>query len=249
MAKYIIRLDDICENMNWDNFFKLKSIFLNYDIKPLLGVIPSNSDVELLKYPKYDLDFWSEIKNLKEKKGWSIALHGYNHVFETKNSGILKINFRSEFAGLPKEKQNEKISKGREIFNRNGLKVDAFMAPAHSFDRITMECLKKNEINIITDGHALFPYYEDDILFVPQLFSEPRKMPFGLYTWCLHLNSMSDKNIEDLEKFIKNNNTNIISFNESRKYVIGHKSKKFQKLLLKNSILFFRKLKRRRGSK
>ena len=76
MAKYIFRLDDIAENMNWDNYFLLKDIFESYNVKPIIGVIPNNRDPELLEYPKGDINFWEEIRDL-QKKGWAIALHGY----------------------------------------------------------------------------------------------------------------------------------------------------------------------------
>ena len=42
--KILIRFDDICENMNWDFMNECEIIFDKYNIKPLLGVIPSNLD-------------------------------------------------------------------------------------------------------------------------------------------------------------------------------------------------------------
>lgn len=243
-AKYIFRLDDICENMNWNNYSRVKSIFLENDVKPIIGVIPNNRDEEFLKYPKYSHDFWDEVKRLQCIEGWSIALHGYTHVYETENSGILNINNRSEFAGLSKKNQNEKIIKGMQVFKDKEIKIDAFMAPAHSFDKITMQCLKENGIHVITDGYSLFPYYEDDILFVPQLFSRPRKMPFGLYTWCLHTNSMSDKEIDGIEVFIKENRGNIITFSEADKYIINNINYRIQSFFLKNLISIGRRLRK-----
>lgn len=241
-AKYIFRLDDICENMNWENYNRVKHIFVKYNIKPIIGVIPNNQDKGFLKYPESSFNFWSEVYDLQNIKGWNIALHGYSHVYESKNSGILKTNNFSEFAGLPKYKQCEKIQKGIQIFNKQGIRIDAFMAPAHSFDRITMECLKENGINVITDGYSLYPYCEDGILFVPQLLSKPRKMPFGIYTWCLHTNSMSNKAIDELEIFIKNNKDDIISFSEAKKNVVNGFISKIQRWILKYLIIAIRKL-------
>ncbi|NLY44369.1 MAG: DUF2334 domain-containing protein, partial [Tissierella sp.] len=218
VAKYIFRLDDIAENMNWDNYFLLKDIFNNYGVKPIIGVIPNNEDTELLKYPKCNFDFWEEIRNL-QKDGWSIALHGYNHKYLTSDSGILDINDRSEFAGVTYSMQNKKILAGKQIFNQNGIRIDAFMAPAHSFDEITLKVLVDNDIKTITDGYTFYPYYYKNILFVPQLLSTPRKMPFGIYTWCLHSNTMSSESIGIVEKFIKENQRDVISFHEAEKYV------------------------------
>lgn len=243
-AKYIFRLDDICENMNWDNYHRVKSILLENNVKPIIGVIPNNKDIEFLKYPKCDFDFWNEIRNLQNNENWSIALHGYTHVYESKDSGILKINNRSEFAGLSKDEQNEKIMKGIQIFNDNRIKIDAFMAPAHSFDNITIECLKENDINVITDGYSFYPYYKNDVLLVPQLFSRPRRMPFGIYTWCLHTNSMSEKGIDELEMFIKENKEDIISFSEAGKYIIGNVNYNIQSFILKNLITLARRLRK-----
>lgn len=44
-----------------------------------------------------------------EKKGWIIALHGYEHVFETTSGGINPVNNKSEFAGVNLEKQKKKL--------------------------------------------------------------------------------------------------------------------------------------------
>lgn len=218
-AKYIFRLDDISENMNWDNFFCLEKIFDKYRIKPVIGVIPKNEDEELLKYPKCEFDFWEKIRELQNKKGWSVALHGYNHKYLTNDAGILNINNRSEFAGVPYKIQNKKIATGKEIFKKNKITIDAFMAPAHSFDHNTLKALENNDIGIITDGYTLYPYYYRNILFVPQLFSTPRKMLFGVFTWCLHPNVMKSKGIKRVERFIEENKENIISFSDSKKYV------------------------------
>lgn len=241
-AKYIFRLDDICKNMNWDNYSRVKSILLENNVKPIIGVIPNNKDKEFLKYPKCNYDFWDEINKLQNLEGWSIALHGYTHVYESEDSGILRINNRSEFAGLSKEKQNKKIKKGIQVFEDKKIRIDAFMAPAHSFDKITIECLKENGINVITDGYGLYPYYEEDVLFVPQLFSRPRKMPFGIYTWCLHTNSMSDKVIDELEIFIKDNKESIICFSEAEKYKVSFINHKIQSFILGKLIILARKL-------
>ena len=45
-TKFLIRLDDIAENMNWDMMQKISILFDKYQIKPVLGVIPNNKDPE-----------------------------------------------------------------------------------------------------------------------------------------------------------------------------------------------------------
>src|SRR5699024_36528 len=115
--------------------------------------------------------------------------------------------------------QNRKILAGKQIFQEHKIKIDAFMAPAHSFDENTLKALENNAIKVITDGYTLYPYYYKNILFVPQLLSTPRKMPFGIYTWCLHPNGMGKESIKKMEEFIKENKDNIISFNEAKQFV------------------------------
>ncbi len=63
---YIFRIDDICPQMNWDNFNKLRTIFERYDIKPIIGVIPDNKDKKLNIYNPNN-NFWGIIKELNQK--------------------------------------------------------------------------------------------------------------------------------------------------------------------------------------
>ena len=49
---FLIRLDDIAENMKWEFMEEAEILFDRFDIKPVLGVIPNNKDSELLSYPK-----------------------------------------------------------------------------------------------------------------------------------------------------------------------------------------------------
>ena len=48
----LIRIDDVCENMDWELMRKLELLFDNYSIKPVLGVIPNNKDKEFLSFPR-----------------------------------------------------------------------------------------------------------------------------------------------------------------------------------------------------
>ena len=60
--KILIRFDDIAENMNWHLMDKCEKLFDKYEIKPVLGVIPNNQDLELKSYPRKE-NFW-QIVNL-----------------------------------------------------------------------------------------------------------------------------------------------------------------------------------------
>ena len=48
----LIRIDDVSDNMNWSAMNKCEILFDQYNIKPLLGVIPCNEDRELYSYEK-----------------------------------------------------------------------------------------------------------------------------------------------------------------------------------------------------
>ena len=63
----LIRIDDIAENMNWKLMDKTEKLFDKLDIKPLLGVIPDNKDVELKKYSN-NTDFLKRVKRLASKR-------------------------------------------------------------------------------------------------------------------------------------------------------------------------------------
>ena len=116
--KITVRLDDITPDMDWNRFYRVKAIFDKYKVKPLIGVVPDNQD-DGLKCGEFHEDFWEYVVSL-EKSGWTIAQHGYRHIYETKNSGLLGIKKASEFAGLPYEVQYEKLRCGREILQKHG---------------------------------------------------------------------------------------------------------------------------------
>ncbi|MFK7696941.1 DUF2334 domain-containing protein [Paenibacillus sp. HJGM_3] len=214
--RYIFRFDDIAPNMNWENYFRVKDILVKYNVKPILGVIPDNQDPELKKFPLCAGNFWNEIQSVQDR-GWEIALHGYQHKFSTNCAGILGINRFSEFAGVPFDQQLLKLTMGKEILEKNNIEAVAFMAPAHSFDNNTLIALKQIGILKITDGYGLFPYLYKEILFVPQLFASPRKMKYGVYTFCLHLNNMDNDGFEKLEGFLKRYQNHVIKFTEAER--------------------------------
>lgn len=216
MTSYLIRMDDIHPNMNYDRFNTFCQLLDKYNIKPILGVIPNNKD-KSLNIGEYIKDFFLKIKKLQEN-GYIVSLHGYEHKYSKKESGIMGINQYSEFAGLSYEEQNNKITKGLEILNSNGIKTDMFMAPAHSFDQNTINALVANGITMITDGFYLYPYFKEGIWYIPQQFWNYREIKFsGLFTFCFHLDTFSDdefnKFLKNSERFILNNQLQFNNFN------------------------------------
>jgi predicted deacetylase len=214
-VKILIRFDDIAENMNWHFMEKSEQLFDKYEIKPVLGVIPNNQDVELRSYPKKE-NFWKIVKNW-QSKGWEISMHGYNHLYvtETNKNDYFKYGGKSEFFGESLVSQTNKIQKGLEIFKKNNIKVRSFFAPNHTYDANTFIALKNSGIYEVIDGYGLNPYLKNEIIFIPQLFYKNFFIPFGLQTTQIHLNIMNDKEFSKLQSLIEKNYQNIITYDEA----------------------------------
>lgn len=209
-AKYILRLDDACPTMDKKKWQKIENICDKYNIKPIVAVIPNNED-DLMKIDEYDTNFWNKVRNW-QNKGWHIALHGYDHVYITPESGFLPFNKQSEFAGLSYESQEEKIKAGWKILQKEKIKCNIWVAPSHTFDKNTLTALEKvTNIKIISDGIALFPFKKHDFNWIPQQLWKFRKMPIGVWTACFHPNEITEIEILNLENFIKNNYQDFIN--------------------------------------
>lgn len=202
--QYLFRLDDICPTMNWENFERLRSIFLDHNIKPIFGIVPDNQDPKLAVNPAR-ADFWQQMKQLADQ-GWIVAQHGYQHKYITKNAGILGLRARSEFASLPYEEQRRKIAAGKKILEEKlDQPITWWMAPAHSFDATTCRVLKDLGFTYIMDGIALYPFKKYDLTWVPHQIWKPEAKLFGLWTIGLHLNSLTLERMKNIEQFIKRN--------------------------------------------
>ncbi len=206
----LIRFDDIAPNMNWKMMDKCESLLNKFDIKPVVGIIPNNKDEELLSYPRRN-EFWKIVKNWHSKE-WSIAMHGYTHVYdnETGKKDYFNYGGRSEFFGHPIEVQMLRIEKGLQIFKENNIEIDTFFAPNHTYDLNTFIALKKFGINQVIDGYGLSPFTLNEIKFVPQLFYKLFFFPFGIQSTQLHINYWNEKDFSNFEKFIEKNRAKII---------------------------------------
>lgn len=199
--RFLMRLDDASEKMDVGLWTRMESLLDKYDIRPLVGVIPHCEDPMMDKYPE-DASFWEKVASW-QNKGWIIALHGYNHVCNTKDGGINPVNKRSEFAGNPYDVQLEKIKKGLAIFRTHGIEPRVFFAPSHTFDITTLEVLKEvSTIRIISDTWAWDSYEKNGFTFVPQQSGQVRNVPFSLSTFCYHPNTMKEQAFNKLENFL-----------------------------------------------
>lgn len=211
MIKYFFRLDDIAQNMNWENFNLVVEIFRKNNIKPLIAVIPNVRDQKLLNYP-FKADFWQTIRELRSS-GWTIAQHGYQHLSDG-NGGILKIHKSGEFGGIDFNDQENMINSGRKIMEIQELFPDVFVAPRHSFDKNTVKALEQSGFHFISDGIALWPFKKWGLVWLPQILWRPRKGMIGLVTVALHTNTMSREDLKNLENFIALNRQKLGDFSE-----------------------------------
>jgi predicted deacetylase len=204
---FLLRFDDICPTMNWRIWLEVDRLLLERNIKPIIAVIPSNKEQAFFIENERE-DFWNYVKE-RQKIGWIIGVHGYQHLCVTRNGGILGINSCSEFAGLEEEEQEERIIRALEIFRANNVTPDLFIAPWHSFDYTTLRVLRKHGINVISDGFSLYPFVHYGVLWIPQqLWWFPKIVPpIGVWTILFHHNFWGESELRrfeiDLDRFRK----------------------------------------------
>lgn len=163
--KILLRFDDICPTMNWEQWERAKQMMDKVEVTALLGVVPDCTDPDL-KIDTPRPDFWEYIREL-QNQGYTIAMHGCHHQFEMKADGLVTKNKISEFAGLPYERQLEKIQKGKEVLNSHGIVTDVFFAPAHSYDDNTLRALAACGFKYVSDGLSSKPYMRQGIKLLP----------------------------------------------------------------------------------
>lgn len=232
--KIAVRLDDITADMDWPKFLKFKALLDKYNIKPLLGIVPENKD-DVLKGSDEGApeDYYSYIKSLEED-GWTLSMHGYNHVYTTKRAGLFPLNNFSEFAGVDYAKQLEMITKGKEMLNNHGIETDVFMAPGHSYDKNTIKALLSAGFNTLTDGFAKGPVIYRGIKMIPisfkmsQTFKKSADGKKGYSTIVVHTGMLKDKDFESYEAIFRRKELEFIAYSDLLKVqaenrnILGH---------------------------
>lgn len=198
MLKYIIRLDDACPNMKKDNWERVEKLLDKYNIKPIVGIIPDCKDKEFEQY-KIIENFWEDYALKWQQKDWIIAQHGLYHNLDE--------NIRTEYVGKNYEEQKDNLIQGNKILKKHNIHPICFFAPAHTFDDNTIKaCADLQYFKFISDGVAIYPYNNNNMFFMPNIFDTPHKiLPFGVYTFVLHPNNMKDNDYKYLEEFIIKN--------------------------------------------
>ena len=211
--KFILRFDDITPGMAWSRFDRFDALSRDLDLPLLVGVVPHCLDETLVVEPVRDA-FWATIRGWASR-GWTIAQHGFTHQYVTQDPGILRLGSKSELAGLSYEKQFAKLHSGKQIMIEQGVWQPVFMAPSHSFDDMTLRALADLDFKYLTDGCGVYPYKLGDLTAVPQLFASPVHFGFGVYSICLHVNTLNDAQIDKIIAFVQKNRARFISFDEA----------------------------------
>jgi Uncharacterized protein conserved in bacteria (DUF2334) len=197
LKKYLLRFDDLCPTMNWPMWSEIEAVLVAQQICPILAVVPDNQD-PVLQVGSPAEGFWEQVRRWHHR-GWTIAMHGYQHRYVTQASGLVARRKKSEFAGLPSEQQEDKLRRGMEIFRQQGIQPQVWIAPGHTFDEVTVALLPRVGIRIINDGYVRFPYCDaNGMLWIPQQLGGFRPVPSGIWTICHHHNEWT---ISDLRRF------------------------------------------------
>lgn len=244
-AKYIIRFDDFYNGMDVEKYSIITDWLIKFRIPAIIGVIPAweenpfrNTSTKHNSNGKYNatIDRGIFFQKMREVQsiGSEIALHGYSHKLHPCKS-MLNVNQYGEFPGLTFDEQKNKIALGKKCFEEQGLICRVFMAPAHSFDKETLRALRSENIPIITDGKALYPYQSEGMTFIPQISSAPTTYPFGIITICLHPQYLNAAGFDKLRRFVIEQTDSIVSVEYALEYL--KKMGDFTRLL--NKIILF----------
>lgn len=215
-TEYLLRFDDIYPTMKWDIWDRIECLMDSYNIKPIIAVIPDNEDKALFTGPART-DFWEKVIEW-QKNGWTIALHGLHHKYENRSHGIIKKNDYSEFAGVDKDEQFNRLRRGLSILNNHGIKTSLWVAPAHSFDKNTLWSLKKIGIEYVSDGYSRNVFYRGGLKWIPCQLHRFSSQRSGVWTVCKHPNMWDEKDLLEFERELDQWRTKIITFDEACKH-------------------------------
>ena len=201
-TKYLLRFDDICPTMNWKVWSEIEAAMIEFQIKPILAVVPDNQDPTLRVDAAVE-DFWDRVRQW-QSWGWTIALHGYQHKYTHRSAGMITGLKNTEFAGFPAAQQEERLRRGLQIFQREGIKTHVWIAPNNSFDRVTASLLPRFGIYIICDGCFRHPFVDRrNMIWIPQQLHGFRPAPPGVWTVCYHHNYWTAADVEDFKEELR----------------------------------------------
>jgi predicted deacetylase len=199
-AQFLLRFDDLCPTLSVGPWQRLLPLIQEFRLRPILAIVPDNRDPELEVSPP-DPEFWAQMRAL-EAVGATIALHGYRHLCQSTGRSLLPLHRHTEFAGVPEPTQRQWIHAGLAILRARGLNPKLWVAPRHGFDHATLRALRSEGIHVLSDGFACLPFSRDGITWIPQQLWGPLEKSDGLWTICIHSNSTSGSEVEELHAFL-----------------------------------------------
>jgi predicted deacetylase len=199
-AQYLLRFDDLCPTISQRRWKRFLPLIEEFRLKPILAVIPDNRDYKL-QVSRPDPEFWDTMRAL-EFRGSAIALHGYQHLCQSWDGSLLRLHRRSEFAGVPEAMQREWIHNGLKILRGHNLTPRLWVAPRHGFDWTTLAVLREEGIDVLSDGFTRVPISRGGMIWIPQQLWSPVVKPKGLWTICIHPNSVGGGMVKKLRTFL-----------------------------------------------
>lgn len=139
-AAFLFSVDDLHEKVKEEELDEILSLLDETGIKATFFVIPFFREKHMISREK--------LEKIAEK-GHEIAQHGYTHRIQKKVA--MPWNITSEFRALTYDEQEERIKKGKEIFEKLGFAVYGFRTPHFSSNFETIEILAKHRFTYLSD--------------------------------------------------------------------------------------------------
>jgi hypothetical protein len=86
-----------------------------------------------------------------------------------------------------------------------------FVAPRHGFDCATLRALREEGIPLLSDGFARIPFNRGGVTWIPQQLWGPVEKSSGLWTICIHSNSIHAAQLDELRAFIRDHAAQLTS--------------------------------------
>jgi hypothetical protein len=199
-ARYLLRIDDLCPTTSRERWLGWRALIEEFQIRPILAIVPDNQDPDLWMDPP-DPDFWNQMRRM-ESGGATLGLHGYRHLCVSRGCGLLPFHRLSEFAGVRVDIQHAWIHEGLRILRGHGLNPVLWVAPRHGLDSGTLQALRAEGIQLISDGLARAPFARGGLIWIPQQLWRPVDKASGLWTICVHPNHSGNAAIDEMRAFL-----------------------------------------------
>ncbi len=212
-ARYLLRVDDLCPTVNREPWFRLAALIEEHCLRPILAVVPDNRDPEL-RVSEHDESFWQQMYAM-QRAGAAIALHGYQHRTGSRGRSLVPLHRNSEFAGVSALTQSTWIRSGIEMLRLHGLNPSLWAAPRHGFDEHSLRALRAEVIVGVSVGFAREPFVRGELTWIPQQLWGPLEKRSGLWTICLHVNTMTPRQFDDFTAFVRGHTAQFTSVEEA----------------------------------